>query len=186
MERTIELHAQEIKYTLKVSARTRRMRLAVYHDGRTVVTVPKLLSQATLERFLNAKARWLIDKIAKFKSINVYPWDLHTKRDYLKHKKQAQLFAEERALYWNRIYGYSYNKITVRNQKTRWGSCSKNGNLNFNYKIALLPPALADYVIVHELCHLGEFNHSKNFWNLVARAIPEYKIIRREMKNMHC
>ena len=75
-----------------------------------------------------------------------------------------------------------FNKINIKNQKTRWGSCSKKGNLNFNYKIALLPQHLADYIIVHELCHLGEFNHSRSFWNLVAKVFPEYLGIRNELR----
>ncbi len=102
---------------------------------------------------------------------------------YLKHKQQARIIVEDRLSYFNQFYGYKWNRITIRNQKTRWGSCSKKGNLNFNYKIALLPPQMADYIIVHELCHLGEFNHSANFWNLVTKTVPNYKIIRKALKN---
>jgi hypothetical protein len=64
----------------------------------------------------------------------------------------------------------------------RWGSCSKKGNLNFNYKIALLPQRHSDYVIVHELCHLREFNHSKKFWDLVEQAVPNHRALRTELK----
>lgn len=102
---------------------------------------------------------------------------------YLKYKQQARIIALDRLLYFNQFYGYKWNRIAIRNQKTRWGSCSKKGNLNFNYKIALLSPKTADYIIVHELCHLGEFNHSQNFWNLVIKTIPDYKSIRAKLKN---
>ncbi len=102
---------------------------------------------------------------------------------YLKNKEKARELVKERLGHFNQFYGYKWNKIAIRNQKTRWGSCSKKGNLNFNYKIALLSPEKADYIIVHELCHLKEFNHSQDFWNLVAKTIPDYKKIRISLKN---
>lgn len=98
---------------------------------------------------------------------------------YLKYKEQARTLVENRISEFNKFYNYKINRIAIRNQRTRWGSCSKSGNLNFNYKLALIPESLADYVIVHEICHLGEFNHSKNFWSLVEKTIPDY-IKRRE------
>ncbi len=102
--------------------------------------------------------------------------------DYLKYKNQAEIIIKNRLEYFNLNYNFKYNKIVIRNQKTRWGSCSKKGNLNFNYKIVLLSPKQADYIIVHELCHLGEFNHSRNFWNLVAHAVPDYKEMRSSLR----
>jgi len=72
--------------------------------------------------------------------------------------------------------------VSIRNQKTRWGSCSRQKNLSFSYRLFLLPPRFCDYVIVHELCHLKEMNHSPKFWALVARTFPDYKKLRREMK----
>jgi predicted metal-dependent hydrolase len=98
------------------------------------------------------------------------------------HKEYARAFILARLAHWHAVYGYAYGRVAIRNQSSRWGSCSKKGNLNFNYRIALLSPELMDYVIVHELCHLKEFNHSQNFWNLVAREIPEYKKIRNELR----
>ncbi len=100
------------------------------------------------------------------------------------NKIQAHKLASERLEFFNKSYNFPYNKITIRNQISRWGSCSKRGNLSFNYRIVLLPLELADYIIVHELCHLGEFNHSKKFWDLVARTIPHWKKLRRELKKV--
>lgn len=105
-----------------------------------------------------------------------------SRRDYQKYKEYARALVIERLAHFNISYNFTVGRISIRNQKTRWGSCSKKGNLNFNYKIALLPPELADYVIVHELCHLGEFNHSKNFWTLVERTIPDYRKRRALLK----
>lgn len=106
-----------------------------------------------------------------------------SKKDYLKYKQQAMALAQERVEFFNKFYGFKVNKVSIKNQKTRWGSCSKKGNLNFNYKIALLTKRLVDYVIAHELCHLKEFNHSQKFWSLVAQTIPDYLETRRELKN---
>jgi len=82
----------------------------------------------------------------------------------------------------NRFYGFKIGSVAIRNQKTRWGSCSGKGNLNFNYKVMFLPKEFADYIIVHEICHIKEMNHSIDFWNLVGISIPDYRRIRRELK----
>jgi hypothetical protein len=105
-------------------------------------------------------------------------------KDYPKLKKTALELAQKKVLQFNQWYNLPYRRISIRNQKTRWGSCSKAGNLNYNYKIALLPEKLADYIIVHELCHLKEFNHSRKFWDLVAQTLPDYKERRKEIKKL--
>ena len=103
-------------------------------------------------------------------------------KHFLENKELARSVIHERLEYWNQFYGYEYNRVAIRNQKTCWGSCTAKKNLNFNYKLILLPPHLLDYIVVHELCHLGELNHSKNFWNLVAQTLPEYKSHIKELK----
>jgi len=103
---------------------------------------------------------------------------------YKKYKETARALVKSRIAYYNARYQCTVNRIAIKNSKTRWGSASKKGNLNFHYKIALLEPLLADYVIVHELCHLKEFNHSKQFWQLVALAVPNHKEVRKKLKNL--
>mgnify|MGYP001607235311 CR=1 FL=1 len=98
--------------------------------------------------------------------------------------KNASSFTDFTLLENNKLYQFKIGRVSIKNHKSRWGSCSKKGNLNFNYKLALLPQELADYVIVHELCHLGEFNHSPKFWKLVARAIPNYKALKKKFKGL--
>ncbi len=124
------------------------------------------------------------------------------KKAFLLHKETARAIAHARLEHFARFYSaipnpaaplrvdgsrpshiFTYHRVSIRNQRTRWGSCSRKGNLNFSYKLALLPPHLADYLIVHELCHLGQFNHSSAFWALVALAIPDYKRCRAELKH---
>jgi predicted metal-dependent hydrolase len=107
-----------------------------------------------------------------------------TRSHYLKHREDARGLVRERLEHYNHVYGYRYQKIFIRNTRSRWGSCSSKGNLNFNYKIALLPGELADYIVVHELCHLREFNHSPKFWGLVAQTVPHYKELRGRLRRI--
>ncbi len=106
-------------------------------------------------------------------------------KHYAAHKEAARVFVHERLKIVNQIYDFAYNRVAIRDQKSRWGSCSTKGNLNFNYRIQFLPLHLADYIIAHELCHLKEFNHGKGFWDLVARAAPEYEKCCAELRKVH-
>lgn len=182
VEKNIELGQRKIPYTLKVSPRARRLRLSVFRDGNFVVTVPRSMSENTIEQFIIQKSQWIIKKLEYFKGFSGMVFMRSTKKEYAEHKGRALVLAQTRLEYFNQFYNFSYNKISIKNQKTKWGSCSKRRNLNFNYKIVLLPEKMADYIIVHELCHLGEFNHSKNFWNLVAQTIPDHHEIRKDLK----
>lgn len=154
----------------------------MYCDGRVVVTTPFYFQETAAERFMREKSSWLFSKIAFFKQFEGRVRTRPSREEYVKQKDDAYRFAVERAGYFSNLYGFQFHQINIKSQKTRWGSCSKKGNLNFNYKIALLPPHLVDYIIVHELCHLKEFNHSREFWRLVAGIIPEYLGARRELK----
>jgi len=99
-------------------------------------------------------------------------------------REQARIFVENRISYFNKIYNFEINRVAIKNTSTRWGSCSSKKNLNFNYKIIYLKPIFADYLIVHELCHLGQMNHSKNFWALVEKTIPDYGKINKELRGL--
>lgn len=182
MKKHIKLHDRKVSYTLRVSKRAQRLRLAVYCDGAFVVTAPRSLEFNLVEKFIIKKSQWVLDKIDYFSSFTNSLKVKNTKAEFLKYRHQAQVLAEKKVAKFNKIYGFKYHQINIKNQKTRWGSCSKKGNLNFNYKIALLPEKLAEYVVVHELCHLGQFNHSQKFWNLVAKAMPDYLEIKEELK----
>ena len=182
IERTIVLSGKVVPYTLRVSGRTGRMRLALYANGRFVVTVPRGMLERTFLQYLIAKSDWIVSKLEYFKKNPKKITPKLTRLQYATYKKQALVLVQTRLAFFNALYGFRFFAISIRNQKTRWGSCSKKGNLNFNYKITLLPPRLADYIIVHELCHLREMNHSKKFWLLVAKTIPNHKILRKELR----
>ena len=104
------------------------------------------------------------------------------RRFTVEKREQARIFVENRISYFNKYYNFNINRIAIKNTKTRCGSCSSKGNLNFNYKIIYLKPELADYLIVHELCHLGEFNHSKKFVALISKTIPDYDKVNKELR----
>ncbi|MFA5925624.1 MAG: M48 family metallopeptidase [Parcubacteria group bacterium] len=185
MKRQIKLKNKQVEYLVRKSQRAKRLRLAVYCDGSFVITVPQGLDIPRVEEYILRKAEWVLEKlkIMKKRSRNA-AFAKHSKRDYVKLKEKALKIAEQKVDEFNKIYGFKFNKIAIKNQKTRWGSCSKKGNLNYNFKIALLPEKHADYIIVHELCHLKEFNHSRRFWNLVERLIPDFKERIKEIKNL--
>lgn len=98
------------------------------------------------------------------------------------HRENARAVVHDRVRHFNQHYNLPVGRITIRNQKSRWGSCSKKGNLNFNYKLAFLPAELRDYIIVHEICHVKEFNHGRGFWELVGQTVPEYKALRKRLR----
>jgi len=109
-------------------------------------------------------------------------WPAAVKKHYAEHKEAARALCYARLEHYNQYYNLPYNRVAIRNTRSRWGSCSSKQNLNFNYRILFLPPELQDYLIVHELCHLQEMNHGPHFWSLVAEQVPDYKIRMAELR----
>ena len=98
------------------------------------------------------------------------------------HKENARLLIHHRLKHFAPLCGVIYKRVSIRNQRRRWGSCSSLGNLNFNYRLIFLPRVLCDYVIVHELCHLKQMNHGPNFWAEVEKVLPNYLTLEAELK----
>jgi predicted metal-dependent hydrolase len=170
----------DIDYTLKRSRRARTMRLAIYPDGNVVVTAPSMFGLSAIEAFILKHSAWVRKKVQETRGRTI----LRIRRkDVPGLKKQALALAVERSLHFASYYGVSFNKISIRAQKSRWGSCSERGNLSFNYKIALLDSRLADYIVAHEICHIRQFDHSKAFWALVAEQFPDHQELRLKLRN---
>ncbi len=182
--RTVQLEETTLSYTLRKSARARRMWLSVSHRGQIVLTLPRRWNEVLADRFVRDKATWLQKHLTHFKQYVPVPEKI-LREQYQQHKERARELADGKLVYFNTHYQLSYGKISIRNQKRRWGSCSPENNLSFNYRIALLPQELADYVIVHELCHTAEHNHRRNFWNLVAKTVPNYKDCIRQLRTRY-
>lgn len=166
-------------YTLRRSKRAKYMRLTVHPGGVIVVTAPECFHMRAIEKFLESRSAWVASAVARMRSLVALPGG---KRDYKASREVARVLVHERLEKWNAAYAFAYHNVSIKNTKSLWGSCSRKGNLNFSYKIAYLPRELQDYIVVHELCHLKEKNHSRAFWALVGRALPEYPRLRRELK----
>ena len=158
--------------------RSRRKTLsAQIREGRVVVRAPLRTTDAEIRQFLEKHRRWLEKHLAKAREMEESKANLRrlTPEDIRALKKQARKVIPERAAYYAPLIGVTYGRISIRCQKTRWGSCSAKGNLNFNCLLMLCPEDVLDYVIVHELCHRKELNHSPRFWAEVEKVLPDYK-----------
>jgi predicted metal-dependent hydrolase len=184
VQKEIELLGRIVAYTHKVSKRARTVRLAIHRDGAFVVTTPHRYSENFVMDFIVKKATWIVEKIAYFKKNPKASVTKHSKEEIKKYKQQTDDYVRPRLEHWNKMYNFIYKKVTIKNVTSRWGSCSSKGNLNFSYKIVLIPQELADYIIVHELCHLEEMNHGKKFWALVSKTFPHHKELRKQLKKI--
>lgn len=169
---------KRIEFHLLRRASARAIRISVHPGGEVRVSAPKLVPLLFIKRFVRAKEAWVLEHIDAMRSIPKRRTKKEAHEFYLKHKEEARVLVVNRLEHFNRHYAFAYRRISIRDQHTRWGSCSRKGNLNFNYRIIFLPPELADYVIVHELCHLKEFNHRDRFWELVEEQIPNWQTLR--------
>lgn len=157
----------------------RTLSLQVKNDGQVIVRAPRHVTLQEIAAFVRKNSAWLhkhLEKVRKEKELNAAsPVQPLTMDDIQKLADEALRVIPARVAHFAPLVGVTYGRITVRNQRTRWGSCSSKGNLNFNCLLMLAPPDILDYVVVHELCHRKEMNHSPKFWAEVAKVIPDYK-----------
>ena len=165
-----------IEYRVIRSAR-KTLQVEIRPDGEVLVRAPQHLADAEIRRFVESKAGWIAEHRAKVKARAEQAADVErlSMEDIRRLADEAAKDIPERVRRFAPVVGVQYGRITIRNQKSKWGSCSSQGNLNFNCLLMLAPPSVRDYVVVHELCHLIELNHSKRFWTLVAAVLPEYR-----------
>lgn len=163
--------------------RSRRKTIAIQIDreGQVIVRTPYGITKRQVEEFLDEKKDWLLQtrqRVEKRKTEQI-PISEEVRREGI---ERAKRIFPERTAYFAKRMGVDYGRITIREQKTRWGSCSSKGNLNFNWKLVLLDPELLDYVVVHELAHRREMNHSVAFWKVVEAELPDYWERRARLK----
>jgi predicted metal-dependent hydrolase len=182
------LAEKQIPFTLHRSPRARYMRITIVHTGEVKIVAPLFAPTAKIDQFIRARSRWIAEKRDYFVKYPVSDVGLllakRSHKEYMQHKDRALQVLTERAHHFNVHYLSSFSRITIRNQRSRWGSCSKRGNISFNYKLLFLPVELRDYIVVHELCHLKQLNHSQAFWDLVAQTVPDHKVLRRRLKGI--
>lgn len=168
--------------------RSNRKTVAIQVNSDLSVTVraPRSVSEKDIEEILKKKEAWISKHIEKIKEtkerFEAEPTKKLTRKKVIALAEEALKVIPERVEYFAKVIGVTYGKITIRNQKTRWGSCSSKGNLNFNCLLMLAPPEVLDYVVVHELCHRKQMNHSKAFWLEVEKVLPNYKEVRKWLK----
>lgn len=144
-------------------------------DGSVVVRAPMRMPNRQIQAFVALHGDWIARMRAKMQQAAADGQSVLTGDEIAALRAQAAADFAARVRTFGAQMGISVNRIAIRCQKSRWGSCSSAGNLNFNLLLMLAPPFVRDYVVVHELCHRREMNHSPRFWSLVAQVLPEYQ-----------
>ena len=153
--------------------------IQILPDGEVVVRCPRRMSANAIKGFVERKSAWIEKHLSKG-----IPKDKEkfSPREIEALREKTRALIEKRVQLYAPCIGVTYGAITIRAQRTRWGSCSSKGNLNFNCLLALVAPEVLDYVVVHELCHRIEMNHSRRFWDAVANILPDYPVHRKWLK----
>lgn len=174
----------EIRVSVIRSAR-KSLGLEVRDANTVLARIPTRVSDRELKAFVENHRSWILEKTEvmaereeKRKSTPAPPPELLSKTDRMK----IQLKIGKRVRHYCEAMGVTVGYVTVKNQKTRWGSCSAKGNVNFNYQLAFLPDELLDYVVIHELAHRRHMNHSRAFWAEVEKYCPDYLERREQLK----
>ena len=160
-----------VSYQIIRSAR-KTISLEIRPDGTLLVRAPRRLSDRAIRDFVLSRESWLREKLKKYEGRPSLP--PLTAKELEALKKQARADLTARAIRLAPIVGVNFGRVTIRAQKSRWGSCSREGNLNFNCLLMLVPEEVREYVVIHELCHRKEMNHSKAFYAEVRRVFPDY------------
>ena len=155
--------------------------ITVNSKAQVIIKAPYRITDEEIREVLQKRAKWIKDHVDKVNKERESADSLEpfTNEELSRLGDKAVEYIPKRVEFFASKVGVNYGRITIRNQKTRWGSCSGKGNLNFNCLLMLTPPEVIDYVIVHELCHRKEMNHSYRFWSEVERVLPDYKIRRK-------
>lgn len=191
MERIYRIKYQSKLYELPyevVYSRRKTCAVSISAEGKITLRLPLRTSDAQIRRLLSDKQHWIITHYleAVEQRENRPVSDLTDAQRAALEKRYIEAAKEyfpKRAAHFAPLTGGTYNRITIRDQKTRWGSCSARGTLSFNWRLMLAPPAVLDYVVVHELCHLTHMDHSKAFWALAESACPDYRSHRKWLKD---
>lgn len=173
----LEKKWEKLTYRLVRSDR-KTVSLQIMPEGELVVRAPKAMKRGEIDRFVESKRGW-VEKHLR----NVEPEvPRMTQAEFEELVRQALEVIPREAARFAPVVGVTYGHITIRNQRTRWGSCSSQGNLNFNCLLLRAPQEVLEYVVVHELCHRKEMNHSPKFWAEVERVLPNYRESKRWLK----
>ncbi len=191
MEQILRIKYKSVLYELPyrlIRSDRKSFSVSVSLDDGITVRVPFCAPEREIQHFLIEKQHWIITRYleAEAKKKNRPVSDLSDDQRAFLEKKYidaAREYFPKRVAYFHSFTGGAYKRITIRDQKTRWGSCSVKGTLSFNWRLMLAPPAILDYVVVHELCHLTHMDHSAAFWQAVETVYPDYRNARKWLKD---
>lgn len=164
-----------------IRSKRKTLSLEISKEGEPLVRAPGNLSDASIDRFVRAHEDWIVKHLAIVKERNrKHPPLTDAEIDRL--RTEAKTYIPTRVEELARRFGFSYSGVGITSARTRFGSCSGKNRLNFSYHLMRYSPHAVDYVILHELAHTVEHNHSARFWQTVARCMPDYKEAERELK----
>ena len=161
-----------------IRSRRKTVAIQITPAGEVLVHCPKYMTVSEINRFVRSKQSWIEEKLSLIPPSQP-PLTQAELKDLAARAKED--LPQRVSRYASQI-GVSFGRITIRSQKSRWGSCSAKGNLNFNCLLMLAPPEVRDYVVVHELCHRKQLNHSPAFWSLVEEILPDYRVRKQWLK----
>ncbi len=157
-----------------IYSKRKTLALQVKADLTVVVKAPRGLSRKYIDDFVNQKADWINERLQKYKSLPFNPY-MFTKQEIADLKRKTLEIVVPRVQHYASIMGLTPNKISASSAKARFASCNSRGNLSFSFRLCLYPIEAIDYIVVHELSHMVEMNHSKRFWAVVEKYMPDYK-----------
>jgi predicted metal-dependent hydrolase len=170
-----------------IRSKRKTISIEITPDARVIVRAPKYASISEINRLIGEKADWIDKHLRKMEEKQreraMAPQPELTQQEIRLLTTRAKRIIPQRVRYYAEIMDVKYGRITIRMQKSRWGSCSSKGNLNFNCLLMRTPDEIIDYVVVHELCHLKEMNHSPKFWAEVEKIFPDYKERRKWLRD---
>lgn len=173
-----------VEYIVRKTSRAKRYSITVHPGPRIIATAPFRASQKGVQRFVQHHADWVVHAASSIAQQPLITPFGKTRKEYEYWKETARTAITQAVKEINKHYEFSYNRISIRNQKSCWGSCSNKQNLNFNYRLLFMPDELLRYVVAHELCHLEYLNHSQQFWQRVEETVPQYKQLRKKLNGI--
>lgn len=180
MQAVLTIEDLDISIELK-RQRRKTLAITVTEEGRLQVKAPLCMPEREIERFLQQREYWIYKQMKRMLQQNKNKIE-RSEMEELALRQQAEKVLRERTEYYSKKLGVTCQAIRIGDQKTFWGSCSSRGRISYNWHLILMPERILDYVVVHELCHLVQMNHSSAFWSLLEGVIPDYKECRKWLK----
>ncbi|MCK4312366.1 MAG: DUF45 domain-containing protein, partial [Candidatus Cloacimonetes bacterium] len=174
-------HFSDIGYIeFRKNAKVKHLRITIKNSGEIFVTIPKHISSKTFNEFIQSKTGWIKKQLKKIDEKNKFT--SQNSEDNLRNTINAEIMLWEKVKELSEKFGFHYNRLSLRYQETRWGSCSSNNNISLNIKLVNLPEELIDFVIMHELVHTKIKNHQEEFWRELGKYVENPRALQTKLK----